>query len=82
MAVGPIADWTWVDSKLSRGGAAPSVPGMSHDMSHDPAHHHIGFQVDQEIAKLLELKAQLEEGADSAAGKFVLKCPKVGVACS
>lgn len=36
----------------------------------------IYFQVDQEVAKLLELKAKLS-GNETVGGKFVLKCPKV-----
>lgn len=35
------------------------------------------FQIDQEVAKLLELKAKLEDCAETAGGKFILKCPKV-----
>ncbi len=33
-------------------------------------------QIQQELTKLLELKAKLEDEAP-ASGKFVLKCPKV-----
>jgi hypothetical protein len=38
-------------------------------------------QVQPELSKLLELKAKLSEitDADSAGGRFVLKCPKVHV---
>ncbi len=47
--------------------------GMSHDISP-----HTLFQVDQEVSKLLEMKAQLQACTEGAAGgRFVLKCPKV-----
>ena len=36
----------------------------------------IHLQVDQEVAKLLELKAKLSDN-EGTGGKFVLKCPKV-----
>ena len=35
-------------------------------------------QIQEEVAKLLELKAKLE-GDAAGGGKFVLKCPKVGL---
>lgn len=48
---------------------------MSHDLSHDYVILHI--QVDQEVAKLLKLKAKVEDSTETTGGKFVLKYPKV-----
>lgn len=35
------------------------------------------IQVDQEVAKLLKLKAKVEDSTETTGGKFVLKYPKV-----